>query len=1155
MKKFTFSLPFLVTCLSALALLVPQSAKAQTKWQDDFSTCAAGAALAGQNDWMQYSSSGNGEVIVKAGALDFEGYPEGTSGNTLVFDTYNNQKVYHIFNTDKNDEAQTSGIVAGTVYASMLIKVTDVPTKNHYVFNFLKKGSASTVWQDSKTGTELARLYVCPSAANEDGKYRLGVNIGTDAKQMAYAETEYTVGTTYLVAFKYTINAENNGADNFALYVNPTSYTEEPATATALFDGTALGFKAGIKPNFNGQTFGIEGLELRQTYSASSNGVGYEVGMLRVADTWQGLFEKQSVAATPKITLSAASLDFGTIMQGTFGTKTITVHGVNLTSDVTVSTTAAGVSLSAQTLAKEDVMSEAGAQLTVTATPEGESTGLEVAFASEGAETVNLPLKWTLIPVTAYATAADFRNTEEPEYESVTLISEPLTVVYATEMKLNSYDDTYYKVFYLQGSGAAVPVVDMYGLLTETYAVGDVVENVYGYAFPGEYYNFIGNGICVGDTSFGTKQAEPAPVQPVEVTAAEFAAAPATYTYRLVSVKNATGVNLAADAAFATGKALTFTDGTGNFTVNPFPGTTLEGTPVSKGAMNITGIATSATAPILRPRMAEDVEMLPMLLIQVDEFARAEGRVGESTKVTTLHVTAVKLPAALPLEFSGKNRDQFELSLAEIPAGTGDYEIDLNYKPTAIGKHTASLYIESSLLEDMIALSLSGIAIDPANPPAFTLTSEQPAPFTAKAGTTQEQTITITTAHFPDYPSARMAVGGTFRISTSMLMKDNVDAPIKVTFAPTEAGTFRDTIIVVGYGADTLRIALEGTAMSADAEDKEGDSLPLDATSPLSLLNEHFDGAVKNQPFAAEGWKNLAMEGTRAWWGYEFPETDATAGEKAAKVTPYDSKVEEGNETPCEMLLVTPALDYVNAASKMFTFRVRGDYLYDEMPDKLELVYIELNNGEMATFPVTGFSMPATKDESGEWREFHIDLAQLEPADVFFMGFRFVSTRGTTSSATYYIDDVSFGRTDLPVIRPSETALTLNAIPGKVAETSEITVETENLEEPVALKLIGSHASKFSLSASSLPKEGGKFTVSFKADNEAIYLAQVQLSSRGAADRFIELTANNAVINGIDQVSVENSAANVTYDLSGRRITLVNRPGLYIVNGKKVLKK
>ena len=187
MKKFTFSFSILVTCLSALALLVPQSVKAQLKWQEDFSSCPPGAALAGQNDWMQYSS-GSGDVMVKAGALEFEGYPEGTSGNTLVFNAFNGQKVYHIINTDKNDEAQTSGIVAGTVYASMLIKVTDVPTKNHYVFNFLKKSSATTVWQDTKSGSELARLYVCPRA-NEDGKYRLGVNIDTKADQMAYAET------------------------------------------------------------------------------------------------------------------------------------------------------------------------------------------------------------------------------------------------------------------------------------------------------------------------------------------------------------------------------------------------------------------------------------------------------------------------------------------------------------------------------------------------------------------------------------------------------------------------------------------------------------------------------------------------------------------------------------------------------------------------------------------------------------------------------------------------------------------------------------------------------------------------------------------------------------------------------------------------------
>ena len=167
MKKFTFSFSILVTCLSALALLVPQSVKAQLKWQEDFSSCAPGTALAGQNDWMQYSTSGNGDVMVKTGALEFEGYPEGTSGNTLVFDAFNGQKVYHIFNTDKNDEAQTSGIVAGTVYASMLIKVTDVPTKNHYVFNFLKKGSATTVWQVGRRTCKALRLSQCSARGRQ----------------------------------------------------------------------------------------------------------------------------------------------------------------------------------------------------------------------------------------------------------------------------------------------------------------------------------------------------------------------------------------------------------------------------------------------------------------------------------------------------------------------------------------------------------------------------------------------------------------------------------------------------------------------------------------------------------------------------------------------------------------------------------------------------------------------------------------------------------------------------------------------------------------------------------------------------------------------------------------------------------------------------
>ena len=127
---------------------------------------------------------------------------------------------------------------------------------------------------------------------------------------------------------------------------------------------------------------------------------------------------------------------------------------------------------------------------------------------------------------------------------------------------------------------------------------------------------------------------------------------------------------------------------------------------------------------------------------------------------------------------------------------------------------------------------------------------------------------------------------------------------------------------------------------------------------------EGFDNGTHNKPLQLAGWCNVAEEGTRAWWGYTFPESDISAGEKVAKVTPYDSKVEYGEETPCKMMLITPALDFKNADSKLFTFSVRGDYLSDNQTDMLQLYYLDNEGGEVYSSPVAGFTMPSTADES-----------------------------------------------------------------------------------------------------------------------------------------------------------------------------------------------
>ena len=171
-------------------------------------------------------------------------------------------------------------------------------------------------------------------------------------------------------------------------------------------------------------------------------------------------------------------------------------------------------------------------------------------------------------------------------------------------------------------------------------------------------------------------------------------------------------------------------------------------------------------------------------------------------------------------------------------------------------------------------------------------------------------------------------------------------------------------------------------------------------------------------------------------------------------------------------MLVTPALDFKNAASRMFTFRVRGDYLRNEQPDRLELCYIDLAEGNMYVAPVKGFQMPCTQDESGEWFEYHIDLDGQSLADKFFMAFRFTCERGRTSSATYYIDDVTYGRTDIPLMRLSANSLAFEAYPGTDALSTTVSVSTENLAEPITLTLGGANKSKFALTTSTLPTEG-----------------------------------------------------------------------------------
>lgn len=505
--------------------------------------------------------------------------------------------------------------------------------------------------------------------------------------------------------------------------------------------------------------------------------------------------------------------------------------------------------------------------------------------------------------------------------------------------------------------------------------------------------------------------------------------------------------------------------------------------------------------------------------------------IGSSTTYATYAVEYANLENPIDVYLTGANRNQFEVSAETIPAGSGKATITLTYKPQAIGKHTARINFESTVSTLNTGFAATGIAWDPANPPMIVAHSGGLTPFTCKAGEQQKQTITVTTSDLPDYGKAAVKglSNGAFIISTATLLK-NGNTQINITFKPLVPGDYEEVIEFSGIKAVTETIRIYGTATeNGTTEDREGDRLPLDDSKPLASYMQNFNGVTKNKPLSIEGWKNLAQVGNRAWWGYTWDD-----GNGAAKVTPYDSKMEES--TPCVMTLVSPALDFKNTPNPVLTFKVMGTLMRDGMADQLEVCYIEKDGESMYVQPIDGLNIPASPDKNEEWVPYTIDLKGLDLADVFFIGFRFNSSRGAESTTSYYIDDFSWGQTNVPLIRPNIREGSFKATAGKKATSPDIEIEGIALTSDIKISLYGAHKGFFTLSTTTLPAAGGKFNLDFLNTEPGEYAVEVDLNSEGAPLTAVIVGVQNETATGITDVIVDLSQPVSVYDIQGRAL-------------------
>ena len=989
MKHYNSSKSFMTWAFMLLVALlaVPIGGEAQTKFgfQEDFNYPAG--ELHNQGGWVRYGGNSEAPVLVLDKALAYAGYNDEAPAKCVKLSNTKSGEDLMVRFTDDDE-----GIKSGNVYFSAVINVESQPSGNVYVLALVPRTMKSVI-AEGMNPVELGRLFI--GKGDNDDEVKVGVERG--GAKPVYSETPLKLNQNYLVVLKFEINAVDKGKDNVYLYVNPTSYTKEP-TPNAVVDG--------VNQTGSGMgSYGLQGFEIRQGTNATVTAPEMYVGSVRVSDTYAGLFGKGGEDKTPTFKVSKKSLVLGEVYTGDEYNETITVTGENLTGDVTVESSSPAVTVSPATLSAADVMSGDGAKLKINVAYTDGEQNATITLKSEGAADQQIKISWTGYTVSEVKTIKELYS-KDPEAGEVYRYSGEATISFVDKGATKP-------VYYLQDATGAITISDEWEVLKTTdYNAGDKltgtilgVQSSFGTMSAVAYNTNLGKVLSTGNT-----------VAPVEATLEQLKASPADYMQQLVKVKDLKFKDIAEGTTFTEGMTQpVVTDGTEEAKVRIFKGTSLIGKNIPTDDVTLVGLFTSK-AMIIGPRGIEDITVQqpqgdPSIEFTPEKIEQKAGALGKTVEVATIHVSAKNMTAVTTFELAGKNADQFSLSLSKIEKGNSETDIVISYTPTEVAVHKAYIMVNCPSIEDYYkTINFSAYAIDEQNPPTITVSPTELQKFQAKVGETSEQTLEITTANMPDYAYVKVKDAGQFILSNTMLMR-NTKNTVKVTFKPTVAGTYNTSLIFSALGMEDVELPLEGVATGdTPDEPKEGVDFVLSEENPLKQLNEKFDNITRNKPLALDRWTNSALEGTRAWWGYSFLDYDTESpNEKVAKVTAYDSKVESGSGTPAQMILVTPPLDFKNSATKVFTFKVRGDYLQDNQTDKLELCYIDIADGTPYIQPLTGCKMPATKDESGKWYPYTVDLTNQEVADVFFMAFRFTSTRGAGNSATYYIDDVTYG--------------------------------------------------------------------------------------------------------------------------------------------------
>lgn len=558
-------------CLIGIVSLFTFSVNATIYFDDNFDAYNDGG-LYNQGGWVKYGTNTDNPIQLTATNLTYDGYQLGATGKAVQLQKF----------TDKDSEDLQKALTtpfnpvnldSKTFYMSFLVNVQEAGAAP-----FISLCDANTTFADGSSGTQ--KVYVLAKEGSTMGKVKFAVSKNSETANLAETSTEFDLNTTCLVVLKYTANPADIDDDQIDMYVNPviTSEAANSSLCTAT-EGSDINV-----------TKGLASVQLRQRRTWSIQSSAVIVDAIRIADTWAELFgsEEPPVTDQPTLTVDETEINFGYPFVGDELSQTINIKAEHLTGDITVEGLSGDVVASVTTISKEDAMTEAGVDvtLTLTATQVGEFTQ-NLTISSEDAATLTIPVTWFANPsvaniedlLDAYGGDNDY-NTYRVESEVV------VTHVYSMNGLLTMT---------VQDETGAMFIQDAYDMMTETYTVGDCLEKISGMltnSWGVYYFNPIMMGTAIRNE----------PVEPQLVTLAELQANPLDYMARLVRVND---VTFSTTGSFSTQQVEITQDGTTG-KVGLFANSDIIGETIPAKA-DVIGISRNTTGQLISPRFKADI--------------------------------------------------------------------------------------------------------------------------------------------------------------------------------------------------------------------------------------------------------------------------------------------------------------------------------------------------------------------------------------------------------------------------------------------------------------------------------------------------------------------------------------------------------------------